>query len=185
MKWLEKIIHKIVAAHLKAALDITANEISEIKAHIDLSKQFERKLLDDMNGLRLDISRRLQNLEEFKSRMDEDFVFMTKAEFLKNIDRKQEIFREEINKSISDVIQFVRNKVSNMKDATQADLDLLKKVARLEELQDAITHRRSTQELLEVRKNLQKQLDSDQPEVSPVEIRAEIRLLSWILGEEA
>lgn len=77
-------------------------------------------------------------------------------------------------------------KINNISDGKPVVTDLLRQIAKLEAIRDAIEDRRTTEELLSSLNHLKNnQMDNElQGETSPSDLLVKISTLEWVLGKE-
>jgi hypothetical protein len=120
-----------------------------------------------------ELNDRIKNFEEIKSRMDDGIIMMTQKKLLSLIEQKIESFEGNIENKMSGLMIYVNDKLSFKNHAP--DTELLKKLARLEELKDAIEHRRSTEDILKKRDELKSCSSYDTSKC--------LEIIDWILGK--
>lgn len=90
---------------------------------------------------------------------------------------------QDIAVKISGLMQYVRDKLSNVKAGGDQDVELLKKLAKLEDIKDSIEHRRSTEEIVSEIESLKQELASaDRDNFNVDKINYKISILKWVLG---
>lgn len=130
----------------------------------------------------LDLLSRVTELEEIKDRLDDGIVLMTKLQLLELIERKIEVFEGNITNKISGLMTYVNDKTA-YKPVVQ-DTELLKKLAKLEAVKDAVEHRRSSTEVLAEYARLKEQLlGIGREENGNVRLQERVETLKWVLGE--
>lgn len=112
---------KNVDGALNMVNDIICGSIKKLNEEGDFIK-------NNLNDLGITVL----NLSEIKDRMDDGIVLMTKAKLLQLIDQKIEVFEGNINNKMSGLMIYVNDKAQAMQSDRLQDVDLLKKLARLE-----------------------------------------------------
>jgi hypothetical protein len=143
--------------------------VSEIRAMVD-------GMVDETGR----ILKQVEALDSQFSALDQGVMTLTKKELLKTIDQKVEVFEGNVLAKISGLMVYVNEKTAF--EGRPGDTEVLKKLARLEGLKDAISHRRSTEELLNKRQALQDLIaECDRDNRSIVAEQAQLDILNWIL----
>jgi len=159
---------------LKSGLESLTNSLNSA----DLSHEDKRnELSKSLNDLLARLDLRVNEFEDFKTQMDAGIISLTKTKLLQLIEQKIEVFEGNINNKMSGLMIYVNDKTSGDRGQVY-DVNLLKKLARLEGIKDSIDHRRSTEEVISIRDNLLKNKNDD------IRQEAMINTLEWILGNQ-
>lgn len=126
---------------------------------------------------------RVKDFEEIKFRMDDGIVLMTRNKLLSLIEQKIEVFEGNINNKMSGLMTYVNDKTTHVTNGKTPDVELLKKLARLEGLKDAIEHRRSADVLLKKKHDLiNEMVVLEKTDVTAQLLQSQINILNWALG---
>lgn len=170
------------------------DQIERNSQDIATNKQMFEKLESELNHINQDllisinsinsnqgkdyqkINDRLSVIEEIKNKMDDGIILMTKKQLLNLIEQKIEVFEGNIDNKMSGLMCYVQEKTTQVVTGKSKDVALLKKLAQLEELKDAIDHRRSTEEIVKKRNDF---LKKDRT----TKVTETLHILNWVIGE--
>lgn len=100
------------------------------------------------------------------------------------VDEKLDAQKEDTETLLIRLEKNFENKINSISDDKPLITDLLRKIAALEGIKDAIEHRRSVEEVQGMLKVLEGAMLKDECEERDVSIKKEkIRILRWVLGE--
>lgn len=102
--------------------------VGSVKTMTDELSRIESK---EDQGL-INLHARVNAVEEIHARLDDGIILMTKAKLLQLIDQKIEVFEGNINNKMSGLMIYVNDKAQAVQSGRLQDVELLKKLARLE-----------------------------------------------------
>lgn len=155
--------------------DLLNSELSLLKGRIgnDRSENEREFLL---------LKKNVSSVVDKISKIDDEVLGMTKNQLLRILDMKLDAYRGDIDGKISGLMVYVKDRVAASM-STDDNVEILKKIARLEDLKDSIEHRRSTEQVIEERKRLILLLSSlNREDSNLVAVAAKVEILDWILG---
>ena len=181
MKWFENKIKNVINENNRLIKEeIVAREGKVRKDISQVVIDSGTKFFEKIDSIFLDINNleeRIKFLEELKGRLDDGIILMTKQQLLKLIEQKIEVFEGNISNKMSGLMVYVNDKTAG--NGKFRDIDLLKKLARLEGIKDGIENRRTTEEIINKRDEMIK------AQINGVDNNAVINALNWTLGENS
>lgn len=108
------------------------------------------------------------------------------AGMIHDLENDKELFKQEIRESIKAIEQNINalTSIESVDSVSPTIMSLLKKIAKLEGVKDAIEHRKTSEEVLERYKqlnNLKLKLEREEKDVNMV--NSQLEILKWVLGE--
>ena len=131
-----------------------------------------------------DIQSQVDKLNQRLDAIDETILSMTKNDLDKFMTNRLVMFEGSIDDKIVGLFRTVDEKISNGNGNVKATTSLLRRIAVLEGIKDAVEHRRPTGELIERLEGYRKQLlQLDRTDGSYSRYQDAINILNWVLGE--
>ena len=163
MKWLDNLVKQYVK--------------QEMAPHKGVIEHFERKIAG--------LEARVKVTESKLSALDELVASMTYEELDKYMQNRFVVFEGNIDDKIVGLFSSVDEKISKGNGAVRATSNLLKKIAVLEGVKEAVESRRLTPEILAKREDYRKELLAmDREDKNFDRFQDALLLLNWVLGEE-
>lgn len=143
----------------------------------------QSQMISSQNVTIGELNKRLQDIENDFVNFREDINNRIKR--LNNlILEKLDIQKEDTESLLIGLEKTFSSKINNLSDGKPTVTDLLKKIAKLEAVTDAIEHRRSSEEILGTLNVLnESMLKSGREEKDCSVLKEQIRILRWALGE--
>lgn len=170
MKWLDKIVKDAVKAEMS---DLSLKVLEDNKSRLDIiegsQRQFQTNICKELND-RLDvIEKGIQpRFEALEGKVNQSIVV---AEG--NIDDK-----------LTGLYSSLDERISKGNGNGRAYIGVMKRLAQLEDVKDAVEHRRSSAELIQRRDELKRQLlDSHREGKSTGEVQIELNTIQWVIND--
>ena len=170
MKWLDTLIEQAVK---KDMVGLTQKVLEDVKVRLDDIHSSQRKFQQEICK---EVDDRLKLIESgVQPRLSslEDSIVQRIAIAEGNVDDK-----------ITGLYHSLDERISHGNGNGRAYIGVMKKLAQLEDVKDAVEHRRSSQELIQKRDELKKQLvdlHREGKDTSSIEI--EYNIIKWVLND--
>lgn len=148
--------------------ELNNHALKALEIKIDL---LEKSLNDKINTIAND----MVDFDDFRNKMDGGIISLTKKKLLETIDAKVDTFEGNINIKMSGLMIYINEKLSGHSDNPSQDINVLKRLARLEDVHDAIEHRRTSEEIMDKREKI---LDDQEGKTDDI-----VKVLDWVLGD--
>lgn len=163
--------------------DISGKKIDKINEDIIVQKDEIYKSIETIPEEMKEQARRIAKFEEIKQRMDDGIILMTKPELNKFIGNRLDIFEGGIDDKMVGLYHTVDERLASKNGKVKATAELMKKIARLEGIKDAVEHRLPTEEILKkVDEYKNKMMDLDRSGSAYNRFQDALNILTWVLG---
>lgn len=120
--------------------------------------------------------------EEYENYRSEANLRIKKLNIL--VEEKMDSQKEDIENLLIGLERTFENKINTISNGKETVTNLLRKIAELESLKDAVDHRRSSKCILEKENELnQKILNKDLLDGTDYEAKIKLQCLEWVLGK--
>src|SRR3990167_3207221 len=144
MKWLDKIIEDAVK---KEMIDLAAKVLEDVKVR-----------LNDIQGSQRDFQQEICKQVNDRLKVIEDSAKPQLEALVDNIGQRIAIAEGNVDDKITGLYHSLDERISKGNGNGRAYIGVMKRLAQLEDVKDAVEHRRSSQELIQRRDELKKQL---------------------------
>lgn len=187
MKWLAKRIEKVTLPLIENAMK---DVIKEKALFLKNQEQFSKNLnsfYQEFNILHDKIfamDRTMRDQGNLSTSNLSRIATLEAANYFIKIEELKQTLTDlslDMTSQMNGLNSYVRERL-RIAQSAQTDVDLLKKLAKLEEVHDAVEHRRSSAEIIARRDQIASlQAQADHPEV----LEECVDLLNWVLGADA
>ena len=170
MKWLDTLIENAIK---KEVSSLSLKVLEDVKVRLDDIHNSQRKFQQEVCK---EVNDRLRVIEgDVKPQLQV---------VVDNVIQRLEVSENNVDDKIMGLYKSLDEKISSGNGNGRAYIGVMKRLAQLEDVKDAVEHRRSSQELIQKRDELKKQLvdlHREGKDTSSIEI--EYNIIKWVLND--
>ena len=171
MKWLDKIIEDAVK---KEMIDLAAKVLEDVKVR-----------LNDIQGSQRDFQQEICKEVNDRLKVIEDSAKPQLEALVDNIGQRIAIAEGNVDDKITGLYHSLDERISKGNGNGRAYIGVMKRLAQLEDVKDAVEHRRSSQELLQQRDELKKQLVDTHREGKDISLlQVQLDTVNWVINND-
>ena len=171
MKWLDKIIEDAVK---KEMIDLAAKVLEDVKVR-----------LNDIQGSQRDFQQEICKEVNDRLKVIEDSAKPQLEALVDNIGQRIAIAEGNVDDKITGLYHSLDERISKGNGNGRAYIGVMKRLAQLEDVKDAVEHRRSSQELIQKRDELKKQLVDTHREGKDISLlQVQLDTVNWVINND-